>query len=180
VGWRVKGGNVIGLVACALLLCFSQHDPRAGAQQKPLRTYVIPTPWFTSPMHSFALAHAATLTYTCFVASIASFRRIPMKNIAAMPVDTLKVHEYDVFALRPLNMQEGNVTTFNELYTTICGLSVLCNEGKALNATTAGAAMGGGGGGAGGMSPTVSTGGGDGGGGGGGGDHCTSLLPCLV
>ena len=97
-----------------------------------------------------------------------------MKNIAAMPVDTLKVHEYDVFALRPLDMQEGNVTTFNELYTTICGLSMLCNEGKALNATTAGAM--GGGGGAGGMSPTVSTDDD----GGGGGEHCTSLLPCLV
>lgn len=55
-----------------------------------------------------------------------------MKNIKAMLVDTLKVHEYDVFALRPLDIK-----MFNELYETICGLSVLCNEGKALTATIA-------------------------------------------
>lgn len=61
-----------------------------------------------------------------------------MKNIKAMLVDTLKVHEYDVFALRPLDIQ-----MFNELYETICGLSVLCNEGKALTATIA-APLGGG------------------------------------
>jgi hypothetical protein len=53
-----------------------------------------------------------------------------MKNIKAMLVDTLKVHEYDVFALRPLDIQ-----TFNELYETICGLSLLCNDGRALTAT---------------------------------------------
>ena len=67
------------------------------------------------------------------------YSRLPMKNIKAMLVDTLKVHEYDVFALRPLDIQ-----MFNELYETICGLSVLCNEGKALTATIA-APLGGGG-----------------------------------
>ncbi len=55
-----------------------------------------------------------------------------MKNIKDMLVDTLKVHEYDVFALRPLDIQ-----TFNELYETICGLSLLCNDGRALTATDA-------------------------------------------
>ena len=55
-----------------------------------------------------------------------------MKNIKDMLVDTLKVHEYDVFALRPLDIQ-----TFNELYETICGLSLLCNDGRALTATEA-------------------------------------------
>lgn len=60
------------------------------------------------------------------------YSRLPMKNIKAMLVDTLKVHEYDVFALRPLDIQ-----TFNELYETICGLSLLCNDGRALTATNA-------------------------------------------
>ena len=69
---------------------------------------------------------------------------------------TLKVHEYDVFALRPLDIQ-----SFNELYETICGLSVLCNEGKALTATTEGPLGGGMP-----MSPTSSSVGSAGGGGG--------------
>ena len=51
-------------------------------------------------------------------------RTIGMDKIKGMLVDTLKVHEYDVFALRPLDIR-----AFNDLYETICGLSILCNGG---------------------------------------------------
>lgn len=59
-----------------------------------------------------------------------------MKDIEGMLVDTLKVHEYDVFGLRPLDQTERSVEIFNDLYETICGLSVLCNKGKALDSST--------------------------------------------
>jgi len=70
-----------------------------------------------------------------------------MTKIKGMKVDTLKVHEYDVFSLRPL---ADRIDEFNDFYETVCGLSLLCSGG---GGAAGGGAAGGGaaGGGAAGM-----------------------------
>ena len=70
-----------------------------------------------------------------------------MTKIKGMKVDTLKVHEYDVFSLRPL---ADRIDEFNDFYETVCGLSLLCSGGgRAAGGGAAGMAMGAGGGAAG-------------------------------
>ena len=80
-----------------------------------------------------------------------------MTKIKGMKVDTLKVHEYDVFSLRPL---ADRIDEFNDFYETVCGLSLLCSGGGgaaggeaagggAAGGGAAGMAMGAGGGAAG-------------------------------
>lgn len=64
---------------------------------------------------------------------------IGMTKIKGMKVDTLKVHEYDVFSLRPL---ADRIDEFNDFYETVCGLSLLCSGGE--GAAAGGGAAGGG------------------------------------
>jgi len=66
-----------------------------------------------------------------------------MTKIKGMKVDTLKVHEYDVFSLRPL---ADRIDEFNDFYETVCGLSLLCSGGGgAAGGGAAGAGAAGGG-----------------------------------
>ena len=68
---------------------------------------------------------------------------IGMTKIKGMKVDTLKVHEYDVFSLRPL---ADRIDEFNDFYETVCGLSLLCSGGGgAAGGGAAGAGAAGGG-----------------------------------
>ncbi len=64
-----------------------------------------------------------------------------MTKIKGMKVDTLKVHEYDVFSLRPL---ADRIDEFNDFYETVCGLSLLCSPAAGGGAAAGAGAAGGG------------------------------------